>query len=441
MSLADSIQSGHLVIQTIRCRLLGQLSNGCLNFDELVIASRVPVRTVLIVLDNLLRNGDVVANGGLFRAANGPSERRAIPYRATHFENLIKSELADAYSAQAKEREAPVLMWSQRRLLPWSAIERAGLISHNAPMARKLVFFGDDDFVSPLVSALMRDTEVHVVDLDGALLERVKKAARNLGGDVVTHHSDVSAFASDAELDTADAVVSDPFPTADAGFERMFWQATNRVLKMGGLNISTISASHKPVGFERVALRALDESGFVLTHLEANLGKYEIFDFEFCSFEQEVLDRTRATPSVSQTKSIFVAEKLNSVSETSDFAFDDWSSNMASHYLTKQADASAQIELAQERGAAGLASVQAPLPPMERGLDIKLILPDSERENLPSRADATAWNDALNKLGVRCTADDVEELVRLGTSQDIADDGEQARLGLTIRAIESWSRT
>jgi Branched-chain polyamine synthase A C-terminal domain len=393
-----------------------------LTLDEVVVESRRPVRTALLMLQRLLHEGQIRALGGRLSGTSGNGGVHAnVP------EPRPPSGLAAHYMRLVSSREAPALLWSQRRLTPDSAVERAAYIVRRARNAAgSAIFLGDDDMVSPLVAAMLPGWTVHVVDIDRTVLEVAAGVARALDAEVLVYHSDLSAG---EELGTgpADIVVSDPFPSGDGSFEALFWARASRLLRDGGYSVTTIAPSHKPVGFDAQALAKQQRLGLALLDVAADFGRYEVFDFEFTELEREWLAELAQRPSVSQTKSLMTAQKIGSpdealLAEIAAFDFARWSEATVSHYLTQQAGAEDQIEIARTRGRAR--------PEPARGSSKQATL--SRPADVPAARVRTVLRDA----GAGDAAlDEAQRLMR-----DVPGSRAVAELQLCARAIESWTR-
>jgi len=445
MSLARWLLAEHPFFQDLRGRLENVINfQAPLSLDELVVRSRRPVRTVLLMLNDLLRIGAAQASPVGIERGSPQSEQRhaiAVPQR----QQSCPSTIEQRYLNAVVQREVPVLLWSQRRLVPQSVIDRCNYILRwvDRPVG-SIVFFGDDDLVSPLFAAVAGGWSVHVADIDQGVLDTAQRVAKELGTTITVHHADISQITA-AWTDSYDIVVSDPFPSGDGSFEAMFWARAARVLRPGGISVTTIAPSHKPVGYDRQALSRQAEIGLLLIDLQADFGS---FDFEFTPFEKRIMNENRLASSISQTKSIMAARKPRSWQPckpdgSNDFDFKKWSAATLNHYLTVQAGVDEQQRLAAARGV-GAPVVTGDAAP--QGLRVDLIVPAELRSQIalesgdPTADGARAWEAVLARVGAVSTADERRELVRLASIADVQSDGPLTELGLAIRAIESWER-
>jgi len=414
------------------------------SFDDLVVRARRPSRTVLLALDQLVGAGDVTIT------AAGITSRPSAQKQANCLEPSTKSklrfehrldDLPSRYISLASKREAPALLYGQRRLVPESAVERCLYILNwlNQPEGT-IVFLGDDDLVSPIVASAAPGWTVHVVDIDNGVLEAAQRTAEGLGTRVLIHHGDLSQIVLDLES-SCDVAVSDPFPSGDGSFEGVFWSHVARILRPGGVSVTTLSPSHKPLSFAAGALQSQQSLGLCLMDLRADFGRYEAFEFEYTPFEQSMLKSHGLVSTIAFTKSLMAARKLlpqkDSASKTQ-FDFSTWSAATLGHYLTQQAGVEKQRSIAQERGF-GLPDGSA-VPP-KQGLKVELLLPPALRQDV-SRAGNTlqTWTSVLGSLGASPSEMEVREIVRLSVSADVQPEGPLAQLGLAIRALESWER-
>jgi predicted methyltransferase len=452
MPLGTWLLENHPFFAELRRQLLAVLeTHDIKDLDELVVASRRPVRTVLLGLAELIDSGEVEVGSKIVAGAKKDvATPPAVPVRhwmASRGDGW--DEIFSRYLQAASKREVPSLLWGQRRLIPESAVERAHyILSWLEKSDGKIVFLGEDDLVSPLVAAAAPAAAVHVIDIDRGVLNTVQETARALDARVHTHHADLSQAVLEHRAD-CHLVVSDPWPSGDGSFEGVFWSHVAGILRPGGISISTVSPSHKPLGYEAGALKQLRVLGLCLLDLQADFGRYESFDFEFTPYETNILNRYGLKSNIHHTKSIVAARKISANGFSSEASapaldFNRWSAAAMGHYLTIQAGVDDQRQLAAERG------VSAPPAPdseeAQRGLRIELILPPELRDRtaqiatLSRERQIDAWGALLAEAGVNPTGDELTELVGLSQSGEIKQDGPLARLGLAIRAIESWER-
>lgn len=421
-SLANALLDHHPCFLQARSRIIPLVENRkTLTIDELVVLSRTPVRTALLVTDHLHRKGLVQFGQGIRPAGEtgqpGDKVARTLESGRPELDATILS-LRPRYLKQVQARESPCLVWGQRRLLPWSSLERA---HHVLEVARRLavsgtvIFLGDDDLVSPVVAATT-GWRVIVVDIDGEVLKRASHIANCLGAHIEPVHADLSE--TPAGLDPSDIVVCDPYPSGDGSFEAIFWQQALTSLRVGGLLITTVAPSHKPEGYARGALAQLDNLGLQLIDLKADFGCYEIFDFELVKFERDTCADIGCSSTVSHTKSLLTARMVEEYPapkyETVDFR--RWTSATLSHYLTRQAGATAQLAIASTR-----------CPSSYKDMD-------STHRN-PSEAFVNQASDLPNRIGAYLPQKNARELASIIQTID-----ESSRLGLALRAIESWER-
>ncbi|MBR0664003.1 bis-aminopropyl spermidine synthase family protein [Roseomonas hellenica] len=451
MKLINWLYAAHPFFREMKKDILSVLEDQeCTNLDGLVCASRRPVRSVLLGIRALELSKQLSADDGTVRLNNPGNRTARRPPREKFDRSAVDANVAERYQGLAKDREDPSLLWSQRRLNPDSAVERAAyIVKWCRGLRGKIAFLGDDDLVSPLVAASLPDWQVYVYDIDAAVLSKAQDTAEILGASLLAEHADLSKAALKLAGEI-DVVVSDPFPTGDGSFEVMFWGQVSTLLKRGGISVSTIGASHKPVGYDSAALRGQEALGLALLDLRESFGRYETFSFEFSSWEMSFMKERRLTSSISQTKSLMAARKIRepiAMAPGTPFDFDRWSAATANHYLTRQAGASEQRRLAAERGVIGDAPFDESAPPREGfnvGALFNLLSTDSGGGGNTSPVAAT-YDRASLEAGLRSaeapyTEEEIAELGRLQCSSSIYDDGPLAELGLAVRAMESWDR-
>jgi predicted methyltransferase len=450
MSVVSWLLEKHPFFCELRQCILGVIEfQGPLSLDDLVVRSRRPVRTVLLMLNEFMRSGEIrLVDQGIELRRDASTAPYGKSISLSNRSRFALGELATRYLSSAGSREAPALLWSQRRLIPSSSIDRCGyILQWLVRPTGSIIFFGDDDLVSPLLAAAAPGWKVHVVDIDRAVLDKAEQIAKDLGGRLTTHHSDLSAL--DATwADSYDVVVSDPFPSGDGSFETMFWGQAARVLQLGGVSVTTIAPSHKPLEYSSCSISRQTELGFYLMDIQADFGLYESFEFEFTAFECGILERARQSSTVSQTKSIMAARKLHKQSlriaeAQKDFDFTRWMESTLGHYLTIQAGVEDQQRIAATRGLPKMLNMTAS---DKRGLKVKLILPAELRSEFENESRGAAeqpvrkWSLLLATMGVTPNVGELDELVRLESSAALRSDGSLAELGLAIRAMESWGR-
>ncbi len=292
------------------------------------------------------------------------------------------------------------------------------------------------------------DCTIHVIDIDKTVLEQVERVALLLRANLVIKHVDLSQASTEYQRN-CDIVISDPFPSGDGSFEAMFWGYAAKILRSGGLSITTVAPSHKPSAYAMGALNQLNLLGFCVIDLQANYGRYEVFDFEYALFELDALARMGLQSNVSHTKSLltgkYVPSKSANIGDSQpDFNFEDWTEAAATHYLTIQAGVDKQVRIANERG---VHKGEINLYASNRGLRIDLIIPEELREKAPKMdlanpAETVQSYVAILKreLSIEVSKEEIEELIRLSSTSEICQQGSLAQLGLAIRAIESWER-
>lgn len=449
MSVTEWIISQHLFFRELSQHLLNVLRrHHRLSLDELVVRSRRPVRTILLALENLLTSGQVhVVEGDLqvYKHAHLPF------YPSSYDVEYLNGAISQRYLQLATEREKPALLWGQRRLLPTSAVNRAYYILNQMRKTEGVItFLGDDDLVSPLVSAFAPHWDVHVVDIDAEILSRASSIAAQLDTQVQLHHSDLASAAADSPL-KSDIAVGDPFPSGDGSFEEVFWGVAARILQPQGTLVTTIAPSHKPLSYSLGALKKLQNLGFCLKDLRENFGEYEVFDFEFLPYEKRILDTWALESHVSHTKSLLSAHYVPESNQTGEgqspsFAYQHWMWSAAAHYLTLQAGQDDQIQIANSRGVASIKEQDSKNVREAEGLSISVMIPQPLREKLrslsgsPSDLVADCVRVLEEHFHVRPTDAEIAELIRISNSASLTTDGQLAQLGLSIRAIESWER-
>jgi hypothetical protein len=355
-SLLGRLLDSHEVLTSAQARVIGAIVNNFpISLDSLVVKSRTQVRTVLLVIRHLHRVGKVNVVDGLLiptdLAARRPSPRES--HAPHHLSSQSLPAWRERYLDIAPDREEPALLWGQRRLIPESALDRAAYIlsfEENFMPRGDYLFIGDDDLVSPLVAAAS-DCAVNVFDIDQAVLDRAERAARELGAELSASQVDLSA-ATTADVGEAAVVICDPFPSADGSFERMFWEKAAAYLRPEGILISTLAPSHKSEQYAQGALSVLPELGFQLMDLQADFGRYEVFEFEFVPAELELLRELGLQSTISHTKSLFAARRVEEArpAESRQLNFPGWSAAAQTHYLTVQAGTEQQLLIAQQRG-------------------------------------------------------------------------------------------
>jgi predicted methyltransferase len=446
MSLTSWLLTEHPFFDDLRQHLLAVIdTRNVTDLDDLVIASRRPVRTVILGLNELIRSGEVRVTTGGIVSGTEPSSRISVRRWGATCDNS-NTELVNRYLELAADRETPSLLWGQRRLIPRSAIDRARyILSWLKHQTDRITFLGDDDLVSPIVAALAPSATVQVIDIDSAVLQAAQKTALELGAAVNVEHSDLSR-ASLEDASKSDIVVSDPFPSADGSFESVFWNYAAYILRVGGVSITTVAPSHKPIGFDGSAVQQQRALGLCVIDLQADFGVYESFDFEFTAFEKAIFSRNGLRSTVGQTKSISTAQKVEDREVEWDtiasLDFDKWTVAATNHYLTIQAGVNEQVRLAAERGLQPTLIKNLPT----HGLRTELIVPSTLRQRIPRNSDVSreekvsAWSSVLEEMKVAASSEELNELINLAAIGKIQSDGPLSSLGLAIRAIESWER-
>lgn len=412
------------------------------SIDNVIISSRLPVRTVLFVLHDLIKTNQIEAKTLADRFDYVEAEQQRILAKSSP---IISRYAMEKYLSLSAEREKAALLWGQRRLIACSVVDRLFYIANNitAPFG-KIAFLGDDDMVSPLVAVAYPRWSVEVFDIDDAVLKRAAIISDKLNSRVGCHHVDLSLDNS-AWRNAFDIVICDPFPSVDGSFEGMFWAHAKAMLQTGGVLISTIAPSHKPLEFSVGALNKLLQLGFCIRDLRSDYGKYEIFDFEFTSFEKKIITEYHINPHISHTKSLFSARliaKTNfAMNNKSGFDFKEWTAGIANHYLTLQAGIDKQLEIASSRGLYRIN--KSSIESQKYRFRVETLIPHQLRPKVSEDRIFLAdyWEGFFEKaIHVRPTTKELREIINLLRKGDLSMESELPELGLAIRILESWER-
>lgn len=449
MSLTAWLMDEHPYFQQLRDHLGSVLATRHItSFDDLVVASRRPARSVLLMVNDMIVRNQLSAPTlkpvGTSESANPP-----LPSVRRWTTSQPQGDVERRYVAAASQRDRPALLWGQRWLTPESSVERAQYILGWLPRITGQVFFlGDDDLVAPLVAALAPGWTVHIADIDSAVLDTAQGIAASEGAHVVTHHVDLSQVALEF-AGSCDLVVCDPNPSADGASEGVFWSQAAALLRSGGTLITTSAPSHKPIHYSAGALRALAERDLHLLDLRTDFGRYELFEFDLVAAERKMLASHGFQCRIHHTKSLLAAQRGGepAASVPTPFDFEAWTRGASTHYLTVQAGRRDQEQIARRRGPAASSHSDGKADaPLRGGLRIDLIT--SDLEPLVTRIKqgtepATLVDSALrilSGLGADPSTEETVELLRLVNDPQIPEDGPLARLGLAVRAVDSWER-
>ena len=449
MSLTAWLMDEHPYFQQLRDQLDSVLTTRHItSFDDLVVVSRRPARSVLLMVNDMIVRDQVSASTlkPVGKAENpGPPSPSIRRWTAPE----PWGELEHRHVAAVGQRDRPALLWGQRWLTPESSVERAHYILGWLPRTTGQIFFlGDDDLVSPLVAGLAPGWTVHLADIDRAVLDTAQGIAAGEGAQVVTHHVDLSQVALDF-AGSCDLVVCDPNPSADGASEGVFWSHAAVLLRPGGTLVTTSSPSHKPVHYSSGALHALAERDLNLLDLRTDFGRYELFDFDLVAAERKMLAAHGFQCQVHHTKSLLAAQRGGGpvAAAPTTFDFEGWSRGASTHYLTLQAGQQNQEQIARQRGPAAPARGDAePATPVRGGLRVELVAPELEplvtqvrQGTEPAMLVDTAAR-ILRGLGADPSTEETFELLRLANDPQIPEDGPLAPLGLALRALDSWER-
>jgi hypothetical protein len=425
----DHFLESQNVFTSARERIMAVLAHRpAMSLDDLVVASRTPVRTALLVLHGLdaagllrpvrtestanIKSVGRVTVGGRWSRSCGSDGLDA----ARAFHRAARRRLrpwAARYLAAVGTREEPGLLWGQRRLVPASAMDRAAYVlslTDRLSPGATVAFLGDDDLVSPLMAAAGNGARVLVVDIDRAVIDCVRRVAADLGAELSARQADLSADPSTADPSTADPstgsptgltadlVVCDPFPSGDGSFESLFWVEGVKMLRPGGLLVSTVAPSHKPERYARGALSRLESLDLQLIDLKADFGRYEVFDFELVAVERAFLAELGLVATISHTKSMLTARYLGNATLDAgppvDFA--RWSAAASAHYLTAQAGRRRQLDLTRRRGPSPPAGEPPAGPTPSEPTPAEPGAP-TERAGLTDLTDAAGWLDLARR--------------------------------------------
>ncbi|MGH8545677.1 MAG: bis-aminopropyl spermidine synthase family protein [Gammaproteobacteria bacterium] len=442
-ALFDWMMCNHPVFTDCARRLCSLMdTQGDMPFDELVVTSRRPMRMVLLAFDHLRRTG---------RLDYGTQTHAPAPSAGTGAFSPPQDDgrrIWDAYSKMAKERIEPSLLFGQRRLVPEAAWRRAHRTrAEMVSPAGRVLFIGDDDLVSPVLAALSPGWSVEVVDIDGAVLDRVAEVATGLDTTVTCLHGSVESLPADVR-GPYDVVITDPFPSGDGSFEREFWWSATTVLRPGGSLVTTVAPSHKPLAFSRGALRAMDALGFVLRAMLDGHELYEVFEFELTDLERQIIRAHSISTTISHTKTLAIANYCPgaNVQQRTPFDYAAWQTQLEHHYLTIQAGLDEQRALSRAR-LPEIPPYQAPTD-AGPGMGPELLWPSGEREALRAEIGPLtgetmqSWRTAIaDRTMVELTDNDMYAIrTYTQTSRFDLDNPEVVRVALALRSIESWDR-
>lgn len=438
MSIIDWIATEHPFFKQVRNHVVETLSfRQIKNIDELVVIARYPVRTVLLVLDHLLREGVVKIRPEAWHTS---IHNETVPTELYPAPILTSKDIVEKYKAITSKRNNPALLWGQRWLVPHSAVMRAEYIVKQADSYHgKITFLGDDDLVSPLVAHKLPHWDVKVIDIDKDVLEQVSTTAQELNCTIHTKQVDVSQ--ETLEFTDIDIVVCDPFPSGDGSFEAMFWLSSWDILKVKGKLITTVAPSHKPLEYSAGAIQQLKKTGFLITDLQADYGHYEVFPFEFTPIEQSIIQNYGFHPRIAHTKSLITAVKLPSTARNTISAFDfvKWNEAARKHYLTIQAGVEQQVNIVKTRGLAPHQQLDNTMVNTKENRALELLLPKryrKEARNLTLQEITQLLSKSMNS---NLSSADIE-LLNLVYSEPQTNTPSINQLRLYLRALESWER-
>lgn len=115
-------------------------------------------------------------------------------------------------------RPVPLRRYDQLPATPATVLRRlAFLVKYRLATKRRLLFLGDDDFVSVLVARYLDPEEVSVLDIDQRVLRTLQRLARDRNATLHVHRYDVAYPLPGAFREQFDVCITDP-PYTVAGF-------------------------------------------------------------------------------------------------------------------------------------------------------------------------------------------------------------------------------
>jgi hypothetical protein len=410
-----------------------------LSIDDLVVELRRPLRPILLVLD-------ILSQDGLLSASTFGSVRSSrFSIETGSDEDLLRAR----YGAATAKPGDLALLWTQRRLTRASAADRANYVARFCVRRTgRIVLFGDDDLVSPLLAAKLPDWHVTAIDIDADVLQRIDSVAKQLGSTVDTIHADLATWRLIGE--PPDIVVCDPFPTKDGSFERIFWVPAASILRAGGMLVSTSLPSHKPTNYSADIAGLLRRLDFSIVDQRMSGGTYEVYDFDLLPQERAILQRLKLHCTVHHTKALFAAEKLTDRAPPSDLRVEEdvmkqWMRRFSGHYLTVAAgkDVQAQLSIRRSPQSSGKVEGTAAGTHAPSGMDVSLLLPsqfEARTAGIQCALDIEALFEMLElKTRLRVEANERALLLQLhmGTFDPESLD---EPLALVVRSLDSWTR-
>jgi predicted methyltransferase len=408
----------------------------------------------------------IVTNGGIELRSRFAPGQLLEPYpTCTHCEGKGISvaghlqHIESTFFEISKGRPELALFFGQRVIPPSDALARVAYMHRNDDVDKKrIIFLGDDDLTSVALALRGGASRITVLDIDRRFIKYVESVAAEYDLDIESYVLDLNAILPDDLIGQFDVFVADPYPTADASFESLFWSRGINMLDTSRVGVGyTFSApSHKPTSHFLAAQTALTEMKVVITDIIPDFCQYMTIPEELTLPEKTLLQRVtgKRTSGVSHTKSLI---RFETTSDTSplippDAALDldglsTWVKHMYRHDLVQQVGLRNQVELA--RGA--LFGNQT----WNRLLDsaqATLLASNGAEDNITSKASPNLVADLLAEVFGHQVLDlDFQRLyekspttvrsLAQGNGYDLRDEEAQALYLFSVGGMEALQRT
>ncbi|MCK6681150.1 MAG: bis-aminopropyl spermidine synthase family protein [Thermoanaerobaculia bacterium] len=266
----------------------------------------------------------------------------------------VSRSAARSYFAARHVRGRPALLFGQRFITPRSALARAEAISRNTGSSRSVIFLGDDDLVSPILSFLRPDLRVTVLDIDANVLNALK-ASRRPSLEIVA--CDLRNGIPAVLRGRFDLFVADPFPSSDGSFELMFVAAGTQALSRSGarLGLVSLAPTHKTNAFGQRQVQLVQTSGARLLLWDTATAEYELIPGEWSPLEETTLatlDPRQSSFSHAKTLALFRWDEP-SLDPPRGTPIDAWVECILAHDLTWRLGGTSRLQEEAKRTAVG----------------------------------------------------------------------------------------
>ncbi|MBI9082220.1 MAG: bis-aminopropyl spermidine synthase family protein [Desulfobacterales bacterium] len=324
MNIVEQIWKKSEKIQILKNELIRTIDlNQPLSFFELVYLMHLAYRNTLFFLEMLSREGKVVCTEQGICLAHSPNLKRQHKHKEIMTQKILPwstevRQLERNLEQIARKQPSPILLFGHRGITIESTLNRINYMLYRDDVVDKeIAFIGDNDLCSIALGLLGKSRRLCVFDIDEKLIDFLRAVCKEYSLKIEFVNYDCHNPTPVEFQNSFDVFWSDPYPTADASFEYLFWQRGLSLLRLGAGKIGyTLSMpSHKNRSHFHASQRLLTDLGLIITDVIPRMNSYKLILGEL-SEQEEIWLRCYAADKdvklgIAHTKSLIRFETSN----------------------------------------------------------------------------------------------------------------------------------